>query len=145
MKTPKYTVAQSEKAIEILRDFIPRSELQTIASNRFGEEGQFFIDKICSIAELIKGMPETGGQNGKGKKAVAFLHYFRGSVDSYITEKDIGDSEDEPGEGQIQAFGAQSLGFGFELGYISIKELIENNVELDLYFEPKTLEDLNIF
>lgn len=43
---------------------------------------------------------------------------------------------------QHQAFGAANLGYGAELGYISIEELKENNVELDLYWTPKPLSQI---
>jgi len=57
-------------------------------------------------------------------------------MDWYITEKDMGDE-------QIQAFGLADLGMGFpELGYISIEELVENGVELDLHWTPKTLAEV---
>ena len=46
------------------------------------------------------------------------------------------------GEGQIQAFGLANLGYGAELGYICIKELIEHGIELDLYWTPKTLGEV---
>ncbi|MHB1531426.1 hypothetical protein [Acidithiobacillus sp.] len=46
-------------------------------------------------------MPKNYDTDGQGGDAVAFLHYFTGSWDWYITEKDV-DSDDK---GQIQAFG----------------------------------------
>ncbi|MBL0011067.1 MAG: DUF2958 domain-containing protein [Nitrosomonas sp.] len=77
-------------------------------------------------------MPKTYGQDGMGDKAIAYLHYFSGGSDWYITEKDM---EDE----QLQAFGLANLGQGGELGYISIQELIDAGVEIDLYWTPKTI------
>lgn len=74
----------------------------------------------------------------KPKEPTYHLHYFFRGCDWYIQEKDI-DSED----GQIQAFGLANLGYGFELGYISIQELVENGVELNLHFTPCTREKLN--
>ena len=136
----KHSIAQSEKAIEILREFINPAQLSVIASNRFGEEGQYFIDHLCEICEVINKMPKTYEQDGKGMKAVAFLHYFKGGYDAYITEKD----SNEDGEGQTQAFGWASFGHGGELGHISIIELIENGVDFDEHFTPKTLEDLGL-
>jgi hypothetical protein len=34
------------------------------------------------------------------------------------------------------------LGYGAELGYISIEELIKNSVEIDLHWKPITLKEL---
>jgi len=46
----------------------------------------------------------------------------------------MGDESGDPA--QHQAFGLASMGDDPELGYISICELIELGVELDLYFTP---------
>ena len=43
---------------------------------------------------------------------------------------------------QFDAYGYANLGYGYEAGYISIQELIENGVELDFYFEPKPISSL---
>lgn len=50
-----------------------------------------------------------------------------GGMDWYITEKAMSDE-------QNKAFGLADLGYGGEIGYISI-------VELDLHFEPKRLKE----
>ncbi len=126
-------------AIKILREYLPANELNAIIDGMRSEEKQFFVDKIVEFAEIINTMPKTYEQDGKGRQAIAYLHYFRGNQNWYITEKDIGTPE-EPG--QRQAFGLADLGYGGELGYISIPELVTAGVELDLYFEPKTLEEI---
>ena len=56
-------------------------------------------------------------QGGKGDAAIVHLHYFTSSGDWYITERDTSVA-------QHQAFGSADLGYGPELGYISIAELI---------------------
>ncbi len=114
---------------------MPGNELKVLVDNMRKEEKQFFFNKAVEIADTIKNMPVTYEQDGKGKNAVAYLHYFRGDADWYITEKD---KEAE----QIQAFGLADLGYGGELGYISIDELVGAGVELDLYFTPKTLGEI---
>ena len=121
--------------IELLRKFITPAELAAIAGNIDGEEGEFFVNKLDELETLFKTMPKTYDQDGKGDDAVVYLHYFMGGMDWYITERDM---EDE----QHQAFGLADLGYGGELGYISIQELIDNGVELDLYWEPKTLREV---
>lgn len=119
-----------------LKHFINPSQLSVLRTNSTdSEEKEFFIDKLAQMEEIIKNMPQTYEQDGKGDEAVAHLHYFRGGMDWYITEKDM-----EGDEGQYQAFGLANLGHGAELGYIAIKELIENSIEIDLFFEPKTLK-----
>ncbi len=127
------------EAIKAVRDFMPRAELDVIARNCRGEEKQFFFDKLVEMAERIKTMPRTYEQDGKGKQAIAYLHYFRGNADWYITELDKGSDEDKT---QSQAFGQADLGYGAEMGYISIVELVGTGVELDLHFTPKTLAEV---
>ena len=122
------------KAIKLLDGFIGNFQLQTIADGCRSEEKQFFFDKLAEMANLIETMPKTGEQEDKGDEAIAFLHYFSGSFDWYISEKDMLDD-------QFQAFGLGSMGYP-EYGYISIVELIENNVELDLHFKPEPLKVL---
>jgi len=56
-------------------------------------------------------------------------------MDWYITERDMETD-------QLQAFGLANLGYGGELGYISIEELKSSNVEIDLHWTPKTLREV---
>lgn len=133
------TKLEAAAAIQFLKSFVNKSQLWVLADNTRGEEGQFFIDKLCEMADRISAMPETYGQDGRGDQAIAYLHYFVGGCDWYITERDV----DSDGEGQVQAFGQADLGYELELGYISITELLENNVEIDLYFAPATLAEVN--
>ena len=128
-------VIDAVKAANYLKDFMPAVELKTMKDNLAGEESQFFIDKLVEMADLIKAMPKTYDQDNT-KDPLVTLHYFIGGCDWYIIEKDM---EDE----QHQAFGYADLGMGCpELGYISIIELLENNVELDLHFTPKKLSEV---
>ena len=126
-------------ATDDLRPFMSRAQLSTIRSLAKGEEGDWFVARMVELAALIATMPKTYEQDGKGDQATAYLHYFRGNQDWYITERDI----DQDGEGQIQAFGLANLGYGGELGYISIAEVIKAGVELDLHFKPTTLAAIN--
>jgi hypothetical protein len=133
------TKHEAIEALMTLREFMPPEQIQVIVNTMRGEEKQYFFNKACELAELIKSMPKTYEQDGKGAKAIAYLHYFRGNMDWYITEKDAGSSEDNR---QVQAFGVANLGYGGELGYISIVELLENQIELDMYFTPTELENI---
>lgn len=127
------TTEDVNRVMPLLKQFIGGAQLLVINSAMSGEEGQFFKDKLIEIASVIQTMPKTYGQDGMGDGAIAYLHYFKGSGDWYITEKDM---EDE----QLQAFGLANLGQGGELGYISIQDLIDAGVELDLHWNPKTLK-----
>lgn len=128
------TMLEVAPALAYLKDFIGKSQMAAIKSGMTGEEGDYFKEKMVSLADQIKAMPKTYDQDGKGMDAIAHLHYFRGSMDFYITEKDM---ETE----QLQAFGWADLGHGGELGYINIAELVSSGVEIDLHWTPKTLNE----
>ncbi len=83
-------------------------------------------------------MPATYESVAKGRAALAQFHFFTASADWYIVEKDT----DPDGDGQIQAFGLADLGYGPELGYISLPEILECGAELDLYFAAKTVAEI---
>lgn len=120
-------------AVGTMRRFIGASQIKCMMDGIRGEEGEFFIQKFLDLAKLVETMPKTYEQDGLGESAVVFLHYFRGSADWWITERD-------QEAAQWQAFGLADLyGDGGEIGYISIVELIRCGVELDLYWKPKTL------
>ena len=125
--------ATTASATDVLAQFVPARQLRFTRGLFRGEEGQFFRDKLADLARTWAAMPVLYGQEGKGEDATVFLHYFGGSADWWITEK--GDGPDNP-----EAFGLADLfGDGGELGYISIAELLGENVELDYHWTPKTL------
>jgi hypothetical protein len=97
-------------------------------------DADFYADRILSIAETVDNMPLPYETDGQGDKILVYLHYFKGGCDWYITERDSS-------EEQIKSFGRADLGYGPELGYISIQELIENGAALDLHWRPKPLHD----
>ena len=134
------TKMDAVNALRTLKGFIGKEQLAAITDGCRGEEKQFFFDKLVEMAGIVSAMPKTYEQDGLGDQAIAYLHYFRGNQDWYITEKDVGTPEDP---GQHQAFGLADLGYGGEMGYISITEIIAHKVELDLYFRPRKLAELN--
>ncbi len=121
-------------AMKSLRQFIGPQQMRCLADLCRGEEKQFFFDKLCEIQAVVSTMPKTYEQAGAGDKARIYLHYFTSGCDWHITEKDM---EVE----QLQAFGLSDLGYGPELGYISIVELLANGAELDLYYRPRTIAE----
>lgn len=128
--------SQANAAIKALSPFLSSAQRGAIKVGVLGEESQFFRDKAVEMAKVIADMPKSYGQDGKGDAAVAYLHYFKGSADWYITEKDMS------GDGTEQAFGYADLGQGGELGYISIAEIVSAGAELDLHWSPKTLGEI---
>lgn len=121
-----------------LKHFMPVMQRSVLADQLRGEERVGIAEMICRTLDVIIHLPQpytTEGVVG----ALAQLHYFKGSVDAWIVECD---SSDE----QLQAFGKISLygnGDEAEVGYISIKELIDNGVELDLHWKPVPLAEIS--
>ena len=110
-----------------------------------GEEGEHFVALLTELKARIEAMPKTYETEGvDASDRVAYLHYFMGGVDGWIIEKDMGDGSSD--EAQVQAFGKITLFGGgvrdAEWGYISIEELIDNGVELDLYWTPKPMKEV---
>lgn len=126
--------------LNTLRPFLSVSQRLALRYACRGEECDYFFGLIQEYADRVSTMPKTYEQDGKGLDAIAYLHYFNGGMDWYITEKDMGDGSSD--DAQHQAFGLAAIGYEPELGYISIEELIENNVELDLHWTPKPLKEI---
>lgn len=115
--------------------FIGRAQYEAIQAG-FQDEGyEYYFEKIAAMADKIAAMPSTYQQDALGDDAVVHLHYFIGRCDWYITEKDKLSVQD-------QAFGMAVLGYGGELGYISLAEITSCHAELDLHWTPVTLAQL---
>lgn len=116
-------------------NFIPKVQMKAINNALRGEEKSFFQQALNELNKVVTDMPETYEQDGKGDDAVAYLHYYAGGADWYITEKDMNPE-------QHQAFGLCCLEYD-ELGYVSIEELRNiTQVEIDLHWTPKTLGEI---
>ena len=129
-----------------LKQFIGKAQLWVIGRlARQGEEREYFKEMIRKLKETIEAMPKTYETDSQGDEAIATLHYFKNGSDWYIIEKDAGSPDDEEQGAQIQAFGFACLNGdtqNAELGYISIQELIQYGVELDLYYKPEKIGDI---
>jgi len=121
-----------------LSQFICPLQLKTLNSLKRGEEGAFFREKEKEIIEVLETIPSLYEQEDLGDKALYFLRYFAGgSALWYISE--IGEPDED---GNIIAFGYADLGYGGELGYISITELLSVGAEMDFYWTAKTLKEI---
>lgn len=128
-----------------LKNFIGRQQLAVMLQACHGEEGEFFRKLMVDLGERISTMPKTYETDGTPGKDIATLHYFMGGSDWWIVEKDAGSSDDEVEGIQAQAFGLACLNGdteNAELGYISITELIDHGVELDLYYKPEQISEI---
>lgn len=122
------------EALQTLKNakIIPSGEIGALLETLRGEEAEAIAERLTETARIFATMPKT--YETGDDPATAYLHYFMGSWDWYITEKD---AEAE----QVQAFGwvKSELCPQGEFGYISLEEITENGAELDLYFTPQTL------
>lgn len=139
------TSSETTKGLQManLAQFIPPVQLETTLELTKGEEGQFFKDTLANIEKIVDSMPKTYETDGQGYDAIAHLHYFLGSADIFLTEKDMEDQ-------QLQAFGWICLDGdpnGGELGYVNLEEIFSvaiqgvHRFELDYHFEPKPLKE----
>lgn len=125
-------------ALQFLKGFIGKRQKQIVMDCIHGEEGAFFAEKMVQLHRQIEAMPKTGEtDNDDAMKAIVHLHYFIGSCDWYIIEKDSYSL-------QHQAFGWANLGNDAyaELGYISLVEITELHAELDFHWTPKPLGEV---
>ena len=127
------TERQAQESLQKLGPFITRGQWHMLWKLcQQGEEQAHFRQMVQDLTTRIEVMPKTYETDGQGLNAVASLHYFTPAFDFYITEKD------HTGNGTQQAFGL-ACAHEREIGYISIRELVEAGAELDLYWTPQTL------
>lgn len=126
------------------RHWMPYSQRIALTQALSGEEGNYFATLLTEIKARIESMPQTyETEDTDCRDKVIYLHYFGGAIDAWIAEKDIGDGTEDLR--QLQAFGLQSFS-GLpeaEWGYVSIQELIDHGIELDLYWTPKLVKELS--
>ena len=123
------------KALQELAPYMTRGQWHALWQGcQRGEEQAHFRHLVRDWAARIAAMPRTYETDGQGLKAIAVLHYFTPAFDYYVTEKD------RTG-GTQQAFGL-ACAHEREIGYISIRQLVEAGAELDLHWVPKTLAEI---
>lgn len=139
------TAEDGRAALRKLKHFMSSEQEDAVIIGLRGEEWSFFAEKMIELAAIVKSMPKTHEtDDGRGGQAIAYLHYFAGGqANFYVTERDIGDSDDPTSGVQHQAFGRSDLfADGGELGYISLPEIFKSRGELDFYWTPKTLDEI---
>ena len=129
---------------ESVRAFLGTKQAQTTEElMRNSEEREFFQGKARELRDLIDLAPSTYETDGKpdSERPVSLRYFGPNGAQWFIIEKDRGDPENEgPGfPRQTQAFGLADLGFGPEMGYVSIPEITRAGAELDYHFSPRTL------
>lgn len=122
-------------------DYLPYSQFSALAQFANGEEGEAYRQIIDGWKREIDTMPRVTEQDGKGDEARVYLHYFLGGADVWITELDDRDYE-HPEEKNWQCFGMVDLGYGPELGYVCLPEILDAGMEMDLYWTPTTIGEI---
>jgi hypothetical protein len=130
------------KQRDVLEAFMPVGERVAVRMALRGEERDYFKQRMAALQAVLDSMPVTGDTDAQGDAAVCHLHYFAGSCDVWLTELDKGAPDDKPEDYQSQAFGLVDLGYGSELGYVSIPEVIGAGMELDLHWKPVTVGEI---
>ncbi len=136
-------VAAKQALVSMIGNFISRTQASVMADILRGEERLDMAERILAIWERIKAMPQSYGNEGKpSSEIMCELHYFHRGGDVWLTEKDMGQAQEwTPVTPQQQAYGLCDLGEP-ELGYVSLEELFACGFELDLYWTPKSLKDV---
>ena len=122
-----------------LEKIVPRRMLASIKETKESWERGDSDDVFEHYENLIEGyreIPKLYEQDGKGKNAVVYLHYFYGGSDWYITELD---------KETNQAFGYAILNGNTqdsELGYMNLNEFTDSIIDLDLYWSFQTLNEI---
>jgi hypothetical protein len=132
--------------LRFLKSFIGPQQIEVLGKMYRTEEKEYFIDMVAKLVDRIENMPSTyETENTPSDEKIVYLHYFSASSDWYIVKKDKGvDGEMEPVR-QYQAFGYAVLNGdtqNAEWGYVSIDELKNMNVEMDLYWDPKPFKEV---
>lgn len=129
----------SVEQIAALRKWMPAGQIDALMSLLRSEEREAGIEILNSLSETIATMPKLyETEDTQTEDKIVYLHYFRGGSDFYIVEKDT-----EPV--QHQAFGYSILNgdlINAEWGYISIVDLIQNNIELDFHWQQRTFKEV---
>ena len=132
------SLADGIAALQRIKAFMSPRQSNAVSELMRGEEGSFFIAKMIELDQRITDMPVTYEQN-EVSDPIAYLHYFMGGSDWYITEKDM------EGKGTEQAYGYACLNgdmMNAEFGFISIDELCSivirgfMTIDLDFHFDP---------
>jgi hypothetical protein len=134
----------TDNELNEIKKIVPRSMLLSINESltereRAKRNGQDFenFDYFENLIEGYREIPKLYYQDGKGKNAIVYLHYFSGGTDWYITELDKQTNE---------AYGYVILNEdtqNSEFGYVDINDLVTNNrIEVDLYWSFQTLNEI---
>lgn len=124
-----YKNSRMTDEVKIAYDFMCEYQRPTV-NGAFWE----YFDTLEDLGKVLQKVPKLYEQDGKGYDAIVYAHYFAGSTDIFVTEREGDD-----------LFGYTILNGDYEmseLGYQSLSEI--KNIkffQLDFFWEEKTLRD----
>ena len=125
----------------VLKKFMPKTQQAAVREIlKSSEEPESYAKSVLDpLTEQIKGIPKLYATEKQGlDQKLIHAHFFYGDSDWYIAEYDA--SKENRAFGYTILNGDRQMA---EWGYISIDELSAiKGVELDFYWEPKTLPQI---
>jgi hypothetical protein len=127
------------KDLQALRKFVSGSQIEALMGLIRSDDRQAGLEIIDKLIGIINTMPHLyQTEEIKTDDKIVYLHYFRRESAFYIVERNMAAVQHE-------AFGYSVLNGDYQMaewGYVSIVELIQNNIELDFYWTPKPFSEV---
>ena len=118
----------------LLQKVMPRHQQQFL--RQIAEEEVEGMQRILDrLEQAWQNMPAFRAQDGKGKQAVVYAHYFKGSSDWWITEYN---PKEHMAYGYVILNGDSQFG---EFGNIYLPDVTATSVELDFHWQPVTVQE----
>lgn len=113
----------------LMRDCMPAAQRATVAAALGGEGAAGVGDRLDALAATLRRMPRLHETDGQGGRALARMHWSTGAADWWLVEWDATGRS---------GFGLCDLGQGFgpELGYFALSDMLSIGAELDLHWQP---------
>lgn len=129
-------VSNVELFKEVREKLVPRQQVGFLMEMDDPMESR---DMLLNVVKAYQHIPSLYKQDGKGNNAVAYLHYFVGGIDWWVTEYDRSTGK---------MFGLSNLNNDWTLGYFDVSFFKDNELspfqkpELDFYFKYQTINEI---
>jgi hypothetical protein len=131
-ETPEKRVSFSD--YPLAAKFMPKHQKNLV--QRYEDDDKKSV--LEGIEKNLRQLGEYGSQDGKGREAVVYAHYFWGNSDWFITETDFDENYENLFGFNILNGDAEMA----ELGATALSDLVNNGrIELDFYWTPVTLRE----
>jgi hypothetical protein len=129
-------VSKVELFMEVREKLVPSQQVAFLMEI---DDATEIMDMLSNVVKAYEDIPSLYKEEGKGYNAVAYLHYFVGGVDWWVTEYDKSTGE---------MFGLSNLNNEWNLGYFNVSFFKNNDLsplqkpELDFYFKYQTINEI---